>query len=171
MRKKKQQNEQRKRKKTTGDEEKIKVENSITCMNNDSKKDKEPAADAETGEAVKSGEKEMKDIGEKAMETSDADAKEKTVETNAKEGEEDRGKDIAREKEEASKITTGEDKDISKEKEGEANTTQVGEKQLLDLCLKGLSLCLKRFPQHFKSLYRMAYVYYHSKDHRVSQKF
>ena len=158
------------KKENVADEKKIREESPTTCLNDDNEKAKEPAGDAETGEAVKSDRKEMKDTGETAMETvdrteeaMDTETKEKTEETKAKTVEEDKGKDISKEK--------GEDKDIGKEKEGESdNTTHVEEKELLDLCLKGLSLCLKRFPQHFKSLYRMAYVYYHSKDHRVSQK-
>ena len=61
---------------------------------------------------------------------------------------------------------------LTKENKDKSSTvTKVGEKDLLDLCVKGLSLCLKRFPQHFKSLYRMAFIYYHSKDHRVTYIF
>ena len=156
------------RKEKVADEEKIREESPTTCLNNDNK-DKDPSVDTQNGEAVKSEGKEMKDAVETAVETvgrteeaMDTETKDKTEETKAKTVEEDKGKDISKEK--------GEDKDISKEKDGESsNTTHVEEKELLDLCLKGLSLCLKRFPQHFKSLYRMAYVYYHSKDHRVSR--
>ena len=159
------------------DEEKVSEKSPTTCLNNDNK-DKERPVDAETGEAVKSEEKEMKDPGETTTETvgrteeaMDAETKQKTEETKTKELDDDKGKDASKEKEDASKIPTGEEKSVGKEKDGECSTTtQVEEKELLDLCLKGLTLCLKRFPQHFKSLYRMAYVYYHSKDHRVSQR-
>ncbi len=44
------------------------------------------------------------------------------------------------------------------------------EKELLDLCHSGFSLCLKRFSQHFKSIYRLAYIHYHSTQHKVSVK-
>ena len=156
--------------KEAADKEKIREESSTTCLNDDNKKNNEPAVDSEIGEAVKGDGKEMKETGETAIgtvgrteEAMNTKTKEKTEETKAKTVEEDKGKDISKEK--------AEDKDTGKEKEGESNNaTHVEEKELLDLCLKGLSLCLKRFPQHFKSLYRMAYVYYHSKDHRVRQK-
>ena len=157
-------------KENVADEQKIGEESPITCLNDNNKKDKDTVVDTKSGEAVKYDGTEMKDAGETAKETAgktdeamDTETKEKTEETKAKTVEEDKSKDIAKEK--------GEEKDTGKEKEGESNNaTHVEEKELLDLCLKGLSLCLKRFPQHFKSLYRMAYVYYHSKDHRVSQK-
>ena len=157
-------------KENVADEQKIGEERPTTCLNDNNKKEKDPVVDTKSGEAVKSDGKEMNETGETAMETTgrtgeamDTEAKEKTEETKAKAVEEDKGKDISKEK--------GEDKDTGKENEGESNNaTHVEEKELLDLCLKGLSLCLKRFPQHFKSLYRLAYVYYHSKDHRVSQK-
>jgi len=38
---------------------------------------------------------------------------------------------------------------------------------LMEMCIKALGICLARFPQHFKSLYRLAYLYFHSNDFKV----
>jgi hypothetical protein len=34
--------------------------------------------------------------------------------------------------------------------------------QLMNQCIKALELCLARFPQHYKSVYRLAYIHFHS---------
>lgn len=39
---------------------------------------------------------------------------------------------------------------------------------LTEQCVASLHLCLGRFPQHYKSLYRLAFLYTHSRTHRVS---
>lgn len=39
---------------------------------------------------------------------------------------------------------------------------------LVDMCVRALFLCLGRFPQHYKSLYRLAYFYTNSRSHQVS---
>lgn len=39
---------------------------------------------------------------------------------------------------------------------------------LTEQCIAAFRLCLSRFPQHYKSLYRLAFLYTHSKTHRVS---
>lgn len=39
---------------------------------------------------------------------------------------------------------------------------------LTEQCITAFRLCLSRFPQHYKSLYRLAFLYTHSKTHRVS---
>ena len=44
-------------------------------------------------------------------------------------------------------------------------------KKLLDKCVEGLHMCLSRFPNHYKSIYRLAYLYYASDSHRVSSRF
>ena len=41
-------------------------------------------------------------------------------------------------------------------------------RKLLDKCIEGLHVCLSRFPTHYKSIYRLAYLYYASDSHRVS---
>lgn len=41
---------------------------------------------------------------------------------------------------------------------------------LTEQCLAAFRLCLSRFPQHYKSLYRLAFLYTHSKTHRVSAR-
>uniref|UniRef100_A0A8C9QU06 Calcineurin-binding protein cabin-1 n=1 Tax=Scleropages formosus TaxID=113540 RepID=A0A8C9QU06_SCLFO len=40
---------------------------------------------------------------------------------------------------------------------------------LVDMCVRALFLCLSRFPQHYKSLYRLAYLYANSSTHRNLQ--
>lgn len=44
---------------------------------------------------------------------------------------------------------------------GEQRRTLVG------MCVRALFLCLSRFPQHYKSLYRLAFFYSHSRNHQV----
>jgi calcineurin-binding protein cabin-1 len=39
---------------------------------------------------------------------------------------------------------------------------------LTEQCITSFHLCLSRFPQHYKSLYRLAFLYTYSKTHRVS---
>ena len=40
---------------------------------------------------------------------------------------------------------------------------------LTEQCIAAFHLCLSRFPQHYKSLYRLAFLYTYSKTHRVSE--
>ena len=40
-------------------------------------------------------------------------------------------------------------------------------KELMDQCIYALEYCLRRFPQHHKSRYRLAYVFYYSPEHKV----
>uniref|UniRef100_A0A672HVF3 Calcineurin-binding protein cabin-1 n=1 Tax=Salarias fasciatus TaxID=181472 RepID=A0A672HVF3_SALFA len=42
-------------------------------------------------------------------------------------------------------------------------------RMLLDMCVRALFLCLGRFPQHYKSLYRLAFFYSNSKTHQNLQ--
>ena len=39
--------------------------------------------------------------------------------------------------------------------------------EIVKLCMAGLELCLSRFPHHYKSLYRLAYVYHHYEPVKV----
>lgn len=41
-------------------------------------------------------------------------------------------------------------------------------RMLVEMCVRALFLCLGRFPQHYKSLYRLAFFYTNSKTHQVS---
>lgn len=41
-------------------------------------------------------------------------------------------------------------------------------RMLVEMCIRALFLCLSRFPQHYKSLYRLAYFYTNSKTRQVS---
>lgn len=38
---------------------------------------------------------------------------------------------------------------------------------LMKVCIEGFMLCVSRFPQHYKSLYRLAHIYFHSISHKV----
>ncbi|KAF2976306.1 hypothetical protein EK904_002743 [Melospiza melodia maxima] len=42
-------------------------------------------------------------------------------------------------------------------------------KFLTEQCISSFCLCLSRFPQHYKSLYRLAYLYTYSKTHKIRQ--
>ncbi|XP_049341483.1 calcineurin-binding protein cabin-1 isoform X2 [Astyanax mexicanus] len=42
-------------------------------------------------------------------------------------------------------------------------------KVLVDMCVRALFVCLGRFPQHYKSLYRLAHLYTYSKTHKNLQ--
>ncbi|KAI5622058.1 calcineurin-binding protein cabin-1 isoform X2 [Silurus asotus] len=42
-------------------------------------------------------------------------------------------------------------------------------KMLVEMCVRALFLCLNRFPQHYKSLYRLAHLYTYSKTHKNLQ--
>ncbi|XP_029475097.1 calcineurin-binding protein cabin-1 isoform X2 [Rhinatrema bivittatum] len=42
-------------------------------------------------------------------------------------------------------------------------------KVLTEQCISSFRLCLSRFPQHYKSLYRLAFLYTHSKTHQNLQ--
>ena len=46
---------------------------------------------------------------------------------------------------------------------------QAKKKELMDRCNHALEYCLRRFPQNHKSRYRLAYVYYYSPEHKVTQ--
>ena len=48
---------------------------------------------------------------------------------------------------------------------------QAKKKELMDRCIRALEYCLRRFPQHHKSRYRLAYVFYYSPEHKVTQQF
>ncbi|XP_051277894.1 calcineurin-binding protein cabin-1 isoform X5 [Dicentrarchus labrax] len=42
-------------------------------------------------------------------------------------------------------------------------------RMLVEMCVRALFLCLSRFPQHYKSLYRLAFFYSNSKTHQNLQ--
>uniref|UniRef100_A0A4W6F7J0 Calcineurin-binding protein cabin-1 n=1 Tax=Lates calcarifer TaxID=8187 RepID=A0A4W6F7J0_LATCA len=42
-------------------------------------------------------------------------------------------------------------------------------RMLVEMCVRALFLCLSRFPQHYKSLYRLAFFYTNSKTHQNLQ--
>ncbi|XP_040011271.1 calcineurin-binding protein cabin-1 isoform X2 [Xiphias gladius] len=42
-------------------------------------------------------------------------------------------------------------------------------RMLVEMCVRALFLCLSRFPQHYKSLYRLAFFYTNSKSHQNLQ--
>lgn len=42
---------------------------------------------------------------------------------------------------------------------------------LIERCLAGLEECIKRFPQHYKSYYRLCHFYFRSPSHKDNKKF
>ncbi|ESO97504.1 hypothetical protein LOTGIDRAFT_152594 [Lottia gigantea] len=46
---------------------------------------------------------------------------------------------------------------------------EVKRKELISSCMKTLNMCLSRFPNHYKSVYRLAYAYTYSKNHKNLQ--
>ncbi|XP_013404378.1 calcineurin-binding protein cabin-1 [Lingula anatina] len=54
--------------------------------------------------------------------------------------------------------------DNSEEKNSETGGIQPDpkRKELMSACMQGLHVCLSRFPQHYKSIYRLAHIYYTS---------
>lgn len=57
---------------------------------------------------------------------------------------------------------------IVREKKPLTEEQKASQRELIDVCIHGLEHCLLRFPQHHKSRYRLAYVYYVSPYHKVS---
>ena len=73
----------------------------------------------------------------------------------------------------------GEGSQGGKSKEGVDGETERGKEevdeetkkrhiQLIDSCLGAMKLCLQRFPQHYKSAYRMAFLYAYTPTHKVN---
>lgn len=52
-------------------------------------------------------------------------------------------------------------------KDSSPKETRYDHKDLIKKCIEALKQCLHRFPQHYKSLYRLAHYYFHSKYHKV----
>lgn len=62
------------------------------------------------------------------------------------------------------------EKSAEKSKRAPLTAEQEAKKtELMDRCNHALQYCLRRFPQHHKSRYRLAYVYYYSPKHKVTQ--
>ena len=62
------------------------------------------------------------------------------------------------------KNTDKDEKIKSKKPAAETDRTR-----LIDSCISALGLCLSRFPQHYKSLYRLAQVHCFFDSHKVSR--
>ena len=59
-------------------------------------------------------------------------------------------------------------KSDSKSSEGNKKAGPANERSvLIEGCIGALSLCLSRFPQHYKSLYRLAKAYFILDSHKV----
>nr|KAG5701968.1 hypothetical protein BaRGS_034550 [Batillaria attramentaria] len=59
--------------------------------------------------------------------------------------------------------SSGSDKPDTPLSEGDFKEWKV---RLLEKCIAGLHVCLSRFPTHYKSIYRLAHLYYMSETHR-----
>ncbi|XP_071511667.1 uncharacterized protein [Diadema antillarum] len=57
------------------------------------------------------------------------------------------------------------DKEEEDEEEVEEGTKERHIK-LIDACVAAMKLCLQRFPQHYKSAYRLAFIYAHTPSHK-----
>ncbi|KAI8501248.1 hypothetical protein Bbelb_213430 [Branchiostoma belcheri] len=71
--------------------------------------------------------------------------------------------DKSEEKEEAASKEEGKKEDTKPAPPVDIETRR---KNLMDLCVQGLHLCLHRFPQHYKSIYRLCHLYFHSPFHK-----
>ncbi|XP_019641874.1 PREDICTED: calcineurin-binding protein cabin-1-like isoform X1 [Branchiostoma belcheri] len=71
--------------------------------------------------------------------------------------------DKSEEKEEAASKEEGKKEDTKPAPPVDIETRR---KNLVDLCVQGLHLCLHRFPQHYKSIYRLCHLYFHSPFHK-----
>ncbi len=124
----------------------------------------ESRIDAETGEFLLPGEKSKKlsQSAENLEAAPETKEEERTGETKG----EQKSAAAAESKPAAPE---GEKKDVEDavKEVGKGSEAEASEKELVELCMKGLALCLRRFPQHFKALYRLAHVYYQSRDHKV----
>lgn len=68
-----------------------------------------------------------------------------------------------------------EDETSKGDKSTESSTTETKltgdtlRKDILEKCITAFHLCVSRFPTHYKSLYQLAYIYYHSPYHKNLQ--
>ncbi|XP_026683640.1 dentin sialophosphoprotein-like [Diaphorina citri] len=60
--------------------------------------------------------------------------------------------------------------DQSNKKKQERSNWKKDKKEIVSYCIQALEECHRRFPEHFKSLYRMAYHYFHSSTDRDVDK-
>ena len=80
------------------------------------------------------------------------------------------GKDQGKEEVSSTKSAPAEtaSEDITSKTPEELKAERKGRfKKIITQCMSALSLCLARFPHHYKSLYRLAFIYYHCKPFRV----
>ncbi|XP_078611978.1 calcineurin-binding protein cabin-1-like isoform X1 [Branchiostoma floridae x Branchiostoma japonicum] len=127
------------------------------------------------------------DTSEKTVDKSapDTDANEKKAEEKEKTESQEEPMEVetaGKKAQETSETSSGVSQDKKEEKdkaeskeEGKKDDTkpaaapvdrEARRKNLIDLCVQGLHLCLHRFPQHYKSIYRLCHLYFHSPFHK-----
>ncbi|XP_072181988.1 uncharacterized protein [Diadema setosum] len=130
---------------------------------------KDQAEKAETGDA-------KVDNREESAETEQSGGKEKDPQGNpAGRAVEKSGapsdEDAVQRSSEAGGMDDGQrEKENNKEEEEEEEEVEEGRKErhikLIDACVAAMKLCLQRFPQHYKSAYRLAFIYAHTPSHK-----
>lgn len=77
-------------------------------------------------------------------------------------------KSVEKETKSVEQVTTKDEssKPVEKETKPRLEGTAL-RKDLIEKCMAALHLCLSRFPTHYKSTYRLAYVYFYSPYHKV----
>ncbi|CAH1273708.1 CABIN1 [Branchiostoma lanceolatum] len=127
-------------------------------LNTSEKAVEESAPDTEV-DTKKDEEKEKTESQEEPMEVEAAGKKaQETPETSSGASE-----DKNEEKEKAENKEEGKKEDIKPAVPVDKETRR---RNLIDLCVRGLHLCLNRFPQHYKSIYRLCHLYFHSPFHK-----
>lgn len=103
----------------------------------------------------------------------DTDIAKKSQEVDTKETPKDTSKDSTKETRKDT-VDKEDGTELSKDARKENATTEKDvvvsarkHKEMIERCMAALHVCLSRFPTHFKSLYRLAYVYTHSPFHKV----
>ena len=121
-------------------------------------------------ETIKPQVHESEGTKEGSPEPQETDERAPTPETTAKDvGKEEVADDssVARRLQEP-EGSVGTETERERREEGNGMSAECRRGRLLDRCAEAMRLCLARFPQHYKSLYRLAYLYKHSPQHRVS---
>ena len=123
----------------------------VTNVDNKTGKDelelKVKGSDATSQKETEVGKSKMEDMEETDMEKWELEDKEKSDIT-----------DDCRSQEES-----------EREKAKQDRSPAERQRMLMDKCISGVRLCASRFPSYYKSLYRLAHIYFHSDTHKVEK--